>query len=61
MKKALNFLVLLLFLFVTSCVTTDTTKGKCSVKSNKKKFAYYNSIQFGASKPYVKKKNGFSH
>ncbi len=36
----------------SSCVTTD----KCSAKINKKKFDYYNKLQYGADKPIVKKR-----
>jgi hypothetical protein len=39
-------LILLIGMFlVSSCVTTD----RCSVKINKKKFAYYNKLQYGGN------------
>lgn len=50
MRPTLFFCCVIFLL--TSCVTTD----KCSVKINKKKFEYYNKLQYGAGKPMVKKK-----
>ena len=50
MGKAIIFLAVLFL--ASSCVTTD----KCSIKINKSKADYYNKIQFGSGKTYVKKK-----